>query len=114
MGSTGKQFVVKLPDWVHDVFSRIYRCYLNLVLLASFNSQPCYSWLALLLFFGEGIYLLFTVLGLRCCAGFSLVAVSMGYPSLLFTRVACLVVEHRLCDMRASEAVVSGLSGCGS
>ena len=60
------------------------------------------------------IYLLFTVLGLHCCVGFSLVAVSTGYSSLLFTRVACLVVEHRLCDMWASVAVVCGLSSCGS
>lgn len=29
VGSTGKQFVVKLPDWVDDVFSRIQRCYLS-------------------------------------------------------------------------------------
>ena len=43
------------------------------------------------------IYLL-TVLGLRCCSGFSLVAVSRGYSLVavhgLLIEVASLVVEH--------------------
>ena len=46
------------------------------------------------------IYLFLTVLGLHCCAGFSLVAVSWGCSlavALGFVRVvASLVEEHRL------------------
>ena len=46
------------------------------------------------------IYLFLTVLGLRCCVGFSLVAGSKGYPLVavrgLLTVVAPLVAEHRL------------------
>ena len=46
------------------------------------------------------IYLLLAVLGLRCCSGFSLVAVSRSYSLVamcqLLIVVASLVVEHGL------------------
>ena len=50
------------------------------------------------------LYLSVAVLGLRCWAGFSLVAVSGGYP--LGTVPGVLTAEHRLW--------ACGLSGCGS
>ena len=46
------------------------------------------------------MYLFLDVLGLHCCTGFSLVAVSKGYTPVvvhgLLTAMASLVVEHRL------------------
>ena len=46
------------------------------------------------------IYLFLTVLGLHCCVGFSLVAVSGGYSLVaahgLLTAVASFVAGHRL------------------
>ena len=52
------------------------------------------------------LYLFLAALGLRCCAGFSLVAMRRGY-SLgamcgLFISMACLVVEHSLKGAQAS------------
>ena len=62
------------------------------------------------------IYL--AALGLRCRAGFSLVAASQGYSEFavsgLLVAVASLVSEHRLQGTRASAAVARGLSSCGS
>ena len=46
------------------------------------------------------VYLLLAVLGLRCCAGFSLVAASRGYR---------LVAVHRLLIAVASLAMERGL-----
>ena len=48
----------------------------------------------------KNIYLFLAVLGLRCCAGSSLVGASRGYSLVvmhrLFILVASLVVDHRL------------------
>ena len=63
------------------------------------------------------MYLLFlAVLGLGCCVGFSLVAVSRGYSLVehgLLIVVASLVAEHRLQGVQASAVVARGLSSCG-
>ena len=52
------------------------------------------------LFFKNFTYLFLAVLGLRCCVGFSLVAVSASYSLVvvhgLLIAVASLLVEHRL------------------
>ena len=60
----------------------------------------CYYVLDLLKKIIVFICLFLPVLGLHCCAGFSLVAVSGGYCLVavlrLLTAVASLVVEHRL------------------
>ena len=53
----------------------------------------------LFLFFFKNVYLFMAVLGLCCCAGFSLVAVSGGYSLVIvigFTVVASLAAEHEL------------------
>ena len=73
---------------------------------------------SLSLFFSVFIYLVLTVLGLQCCAGFSLVAAS-GSSSLVAVGrclivVASLVAEHRLYGAQAPVVVVRGLSRCGS
>ena len=58
------------------------------------------------------------VLGLCCCAGFSLVAASKGYsPGVmrgLLTAVASLVAEHGLQGPRASAVVAPRLQSTGS
>ena len=76
------------------------------------------EFLELSLFFSVLIYLFLTVLGLQCCAGFSLVAAS-GSSSLVAVGrclivVASLVAEHRLYGAQAPVFVVRGLSRCGS
>ena len=56
-------------------------------------------------------------LGLRCFEGFSLVAVSRGYPLVagrwLLVVVASLAVELRLSGPCASAVAARGLSSCG-
>ena len=64
------------------------------------------------------IYSFFTVVGLCCCLGFSLVGTSRGYSlvavlSLLIT-VASPVMEYGLSGMRASVVVACGLYSIGS
>ena len=64
------------------------------------------------------IYLLLTVLGLRCCVGFSL-AVASGVCSLvaglgLLLAVAALIMEHQLWGVQASVLAASGLKSRGS
>ena len=44
------------------------------------------------------------MLGLQCCTGFSIVVV----------HGRLIAVEHRLYDMRASQAIAHGHSSCGS
>lgn len=54
--------------------------------------------------------------GLRCCAGFSPVAVSGGYSLVAVFRLLTrwlLLLEHRLCGVWAALAVVCGLGSCG-
>ena len=57
--------------------------------------------------------LFLAVLGLRCCAGFSLVAASRGHSPVavrgLLIVVASLVVKHRLYSMGASVVVAPRL-----
>ena len=59
-------------------------------------------WKLLFFFFFLKIYLFMTVLGLCCCAGFSLVAASRGYSqvavlkSIALTAMASLVAESGL------------------
>ena len=53
------------------------------------------------------IYLILVVLGLHCCAGFSLVVVSRGLLSNFI--VSSLVVEHGLQGTRASVVVAPQL-----
>ena len=60
------------------------------------------------LFKKKNIYLYLAVLGLRCCAGFSLVAVRR-----LLVAVASLV-EYGLYSMRASAIEAHGLRSCSS
>ena len=64
------------------------------------------------------IYLLLAVLGLCCCACFSLVGESRGYAPVVVGRLliarASLVVEHGLWGVWASVVVAGGLCGCGS
>ena len=64
------------------------------------------------------IYLVLAGLGLRCCAGFSLVLESRGYslPAILrlLVAVASLVAEHGLWVTWASVVVVSRLQSTGS
>ena len=61
------------------------------------------------------IYLILTVLGLCCCAGFFLAGVSRGLlltaVCRLLIAVACLVA-HGLWDRRASVVLARGLSSC--
>ena len=71
-------------------------------------------------FFKKIIYylLVWAVLGLCCCTGFSLVAVNGGYslvavPGLLIT-LASLVEEHGLQGAQASAVVAPGLQSTGS
>ena len=56
------------------------------------------------------------MLSLRCCAGFSLVAESGGYPLVavggLLIAVSSLVVEYRLKEVPASVVVACELSSC--
>ena len=58
------------------------------------------------------------MLGLCCCASFSLVEARRGYSLVevcgFHVAVASLVSEHRLQGTRASAAVARGLSSCGS
>ena len=58
------------------------------------------------------------MLSLRCCAGFSLVAESGGYPLVavggLLIAVSSLVVEYRLKEVPASVVVACELSSCSS
>ena len=64
------------------------------------------------------IYLFLAVLGLHCCVGFSLVAVSKGKSLVVVCRLlivaASLVRKHRLQGAWASEAAVPGLQSSGS
>ena len=57
-------------------------------------------------------------MGLRCCIGSSLVAVSGDYSLVAVLRllmaVASLVAEHRLQGTRSLVVVVLGLSSCGT
>ena len=57
-------------------------------------------WKLLFFFFFLKIYLFMTVLGLCCCAGFSLVAASRGYSQVavlgFLTAMASLVAESGL------------------
>lgn len=73
------------------------------------------GWWPLLFLF---IYLFLTVLGLRCCSGFSLVAASRGYSLVavhrLLIEVASPVAENRLQGVRASVVVAPGLQSTGS
>ena len=66
---------------------------LTLVALSHFSSTENF-------FPNNFIYLFLAVLGLHCCMGFSLVAVSRGYSVVamhrLLTVLASLVSEHRL------------------
>ena len=59
-----------------------------------------------------------TVLGLHCCAGFSLVVAKGSYSLVavhgLLIAVASLVAEDRLEGMQASVVSARGLSSCGS
>ena len=59
------------------------------------------------------IYLFLTVLGLPCCAGFSLVAASGGHSLVTVFRllvvVTSLALGHRLKGWRASVVVAPGL-----
>ena len=59
-------------------------------------------------------YLFLAVLGLRCCIGFSPVAVSGGYSPLVvhgpLNVVASLVAEHRLWALWASAVGAHGFS----
>ena len=62
--------------------------------------------------------MLLSALGLRCCAGFSLIEVNRGYSpdvvsGLLMVAVS-LVAEHGPWGPRASVAAACGLSSCGS
>ena len=64
------------------------------------------------------MYLLFlAVLGLGCCVGFSLVAVSRGYSPIvehgLLIVVASLVAEHRLEGTQASAVEAPGTRAQG-
>ena len=63
------------------------------------------------------IFFIYYRLGLRCFEGFSLVAVSRGYPLVagrwLLVVVASLAVELRLSGPCASAVVARGLSSCG-
>ena len=63
-------------------------------------------------------FYILVVLGLHCCADFSLAAVSRGYSLLvvrrLLTAVPSLVVEHGLYGALASVGVIAGLSSTGS
>ena len=58
------------------------------------------------------------MLGLHCCAGFSLVAASRGYSLVtvhkLLIVVASLVVEPGLQGVQTSVAVARGLCSCSS
>ena len=60
----------------------------------------------------------FSLLGLRCCVGFSLVAASRGYTLVavhrLFTEVASLAAEHRALGRVPSVVMARGLSRYGS
>ena len=64
------------------------------------------------------IYLVLAVLGLHCCLGFSLVAVSRSYSLVVLCRllivVASLVVKHWFQVMWASVVAAHELSSCGS
>ena len=64
------------------------------------------------------IYPHLAVLGLRCCAGSSLVAASRDYALVaehrLHTVAASLVTEHGLQNSQVSVAVACGLSSCSS
>ena len=63
----------------------------------------------------EIIYLFLVVLGLRCCAGFSLLVESRGYSSAvprLLVAVTSLVVEPRLrvCRLQWLQPMSSGVA----
>ena len=64
-------------------------------------------------FFKKSLFICWflAILGLRCCAGFSLVAMSVGCSLML---VCGLVSEHRLWSAWVSVVVVRGLSSCGA
>ena len=69
-------------------------------------------------FFFLIIYSFFTVLGLCCCLGFSLVGTSRGYSLVAVLRllitVASPVMEYGLSGIRASVVVACGLYSIGS
>ena len=64
------------------------------------------------------LFFFLAVLGLHCCAGFSLIAVSGGYSPVVvrgrLLAVACLVVGHRLWGVQASVAAVQRLNSSSS
>ena len=63
-------------------------------------------------------YLFMTVLGLGCCAGFSLVVESRNYSPVavrkLLIKVASLFSEHGLLSAQASVGEACGLNSCGA
>ena len=63
-------------------------------------------------------YLFMTVLGLGCCAGFSLVVESRNYSPVavhkLLIKVASLFLEHGLLSAQASVGEACGLNSCGT
>ena len=73
----------------------------------SINFTPCFLIYKIL-----QNYLFLSVLGLRCCVGFSLAVESGGYTLVAVQRH--LIVEHRLQSDQASVLVARGLSSCGS
>ena len=74
----------------------------------SINFTPCSFFIYKIL----QNYLFLSVLGLRCCVGFSLAVESGGYTLVAVQRH--LIVEHRLQSDQASVLVARGLSSCGS
>ena len=79
------------------------------------SSSPCREGYLLLFFHW---FLVWTVLGLRCCWFFSLSAASGVYSLAavhgLLTAGASLVAEHGLSGVQASVAVAHGPDGCSS
>ena len=76
------------------------------------GSPSCCCFFKILFIFN----LIFFVLGLHCCAGFSLVVASGGYSPVanhrLLTVVASLDAEHGLSGKRASVVAACGLGSC--
>lgn len=66
----------------------------------------------------DAVFFCFSLLGLLCWVGFSLVAANRGYTldavHRLFTEVASLVAEHGALGRVASVVTARGLSSCGS
>ena len=108
-------------DWMTFTFTLLsrYLCFLWIRCSSPYCPNRMTLWVTVLImlficFIWKFISLFFTVMGLHCCEGFSLVAVRRGYSLVVLCGIliagASLVVEHGLYSRWASVVVAPGLN----